>query len=144
MKSLYGEIMKYKIFISSNQSEFEVERREIKNFIENDPLYSNYFKVFIFEDVPASGISPHEIYIEELRKSDIFIGLIVRNYGNIKNMRLSATEEEFDEFRKGKNRTNAYMFILEDVFNIENIDKKTKKFIKKAEKCTYSKILTAT
>ncbi|MDR3290671.1 MAG: DUF4062 domain-containing protein [Methanobrevibacter sp.] len=136
--------MKYKIFISSNQSEFEVERREIKNFIENDPLYSNYFKVFIFEDVPASGISPHEIYIEELRKSDIFIGLIVRNYGNIKNMRLSATEEEFDEFRKGKNRTNAYMFILEDVFNIENIDKKTKKFIKKAEKCTYSKILTAT
>lgn len=40
---------KFKIFVSGNQREFKVERRFIKELIEEDPFYNNIFDVFIFE-----------------------------------------------------------------------------------------------
>jgi predicted HTH transcriptional regulator len=73
--------------------------------------------------------------LEKIRDSDIFIGLIGENYGNKKNNGISATEKEFNEFIKGKNKVNTFMFILENI----KIDKNTKNFIEKAEKFTYSK-----
>jgi hypothetical protein len=57
---------KSKIFVSSNQTEFSVERREIKQFIETNPIYNNFFEVFIFEDVPAERLPPQEIYLDEV------------------------------------------------------------------------------
>jgi len=126
---------KNKIFISSNQLEFEQERREIKNFIKNDPLYSNYFDVFIFEDAPANGISPKKLYLDKVKDSDIFIGLIGELYGNINENGISPSEEEFNQFIKGENRSNTYMFILENIKK----DKNTDKFIKKAKNFTYSR-----
>lgn len=128
-------MIKKKIFISSNQLDFGKERREIKNFIKNDPLYNNYFEVFIFEDTPANGISPQKIYLDKVRDSDIFIGLIGENYGNKNENGISATEEEFNEFTKGQNKSNTYMFILENIKK----DKSTEKFIEKAKNFTYSK-----
>jgi len=128
-------MIKGKIFISSNQADFEKERRKIKDFIVNDPLYNNYFEVFIFEDTPANGISPQQIYLDKVRDSDIYIGLIGEIYGNKNENGVSATEAEFDEFTKGKNKYNTYMFILEDI----KIDQNTKKFIEKARNFTYSK-----
>ncbi|MDR3223289.1 MAG: DUF4062 domain-containing protein [Methanobrevibacter sp.] len=128
-------MIKKKIFISSNQSDFEKERREIKDFIENDPLYANYFEVFIFEDTHATGISPQKVYLDKVKNSDIYIGLIGENYGTKNENGISATEEEFNEFIKGPNKTNTYLFILEDIKK----DKDTEKFIKKARDFTYSK-----
>ncbi|MDR3223454.1 MAG: DUF4062 domain-containing protein [Methanobrevibacter sp.] len=67
---------KLKIFVSSNQKEFEHIRLSIKQFIENTPIYSNLFEVFIFENTVAEGRSLDKIYLKEVEESDIFIGLI--------------------------------------------------------------------
>jgi predicted HTH transcriptional regulator len=124
---------KLKIFVSSNQTEFQVERIKIKEFIENTPIYNNLFEVFIFEDVPAEGLSPQKIYLEEVKKSNIFIGLIGENYGSINENGVSASEEEFNTFLKTPNKQNIFMFILENI----NVDENTEKFISKVSKVTY-------
>ena len=124
---------KLKIFLSSNQSEFQLERLMIKEFIEKTPIYSELFDIFIFEYVPADGASPKEIYLDEVKRSDIYIGLIGEKYGKIHKNGLSATEEEFDQFQKSQNRANTFIYILEN----SKPDKNTYKFIKKAHKVTY-------
>ena len=126
---------KLKIFISSNQTEFENERLSIKEFIENNLPYSNLFEVFIFEDVPADGRSPNLIYSNEVLSSDIFIGVIGQDYGRIQDNGISASEHEFDLFKKSPNSSNTFMFILEDI----TPDDKTKVFIEKAHKVTYNR-----
>jgi predicted HTH transcriptional regulator len=126
---------KLKIFISSHQKEFKKERKEIKNFIENTKPYSDLFDAFLFEDVPSIGKNPKKIFSKEVLNSDIFIGLIGENYGEILENGLSATEYEFELFKENKDISKAFMFILE---NLEG-DNNTKKFINKARKITYNR-----
>ncbi|MFZ1705787.1 MAG: DUF4062 domain-containing protein [Saprospiraceae bacterium] len=52
-----------KVFISSVQNEFIVERKTICDYLRNDPLLGEYFDPFIFEEVPASESSPAKIYL---------------------------------------------------------------------------------
>ena len=68
--------MRYKIFLSSNQKEFEQERLFIKQEIENDYLLNRFFEIFAFENTSASEKSPQELYSQEVTDSDIYIGLI--------------------------------------------------------------------
>lgn len=126
---------KLKIFLSSNQNEFKVERLLIKQFIENTPIYSSLFEVFLFENLPAGGNSPRETYLSEVEKSDIFLGLIGEDYGRVNKNGLSATEEEFNTFQKTSNRKNTFIFIKEGIKK----DKKTLKFIEKVHRVTYDK-----
>ena len=45
---------RYKIFISSVQSEFREERRDLKAFLLQDPIIKDFVEsVFIFEDISA-------------------------------------------------------------------------------------------
>ena len=46
-------LKKFRIFISGAQKELKAERRAVKDFVLNDPLLSEYFDVFLFEDAPA-------------------------------------------------------------------------------------------
>lgn len=43
----------FKVFISSNQTEFEKERQFIKKEFEADYFLKSFFKVFLFEDSPS-------------------------------------------------------------------------------------------
>jgi len=86
---------KYKIFISGAQKELKQERRAVKEFICEDVLLSEYFDVFLFEDSPAKSKSAETAYIEEVRKRDIYIGILGRQYG--KGGKISPTETEFRE-----------------------------------------------
>lgn len=43
------------IFLSSVQKELQAERRALKAFVYGDPLLSQFFEVFLFEDIPASS-----------------------------------------------------------------------------------------
>lgn len=87
---------KFKIFISSNQNEFKKERKKIKDIITADPLYNDFFDVFLFEDIHASGKSPEKVYIDGINNSEIYICLIGDEYGTIQKNGLSATENEYD------------------------------------------------
>ncbi len=89
---------KYKIFISGVQKELKRERRAVKDFIIKDVLLSEYFEVFLFEDSPARNKSAERAYIDEVRKSDIYIGVLGQEYGG-SGKSISPTEAEFREAR---------------------------------------------
>lgn len=88
---------KYKIFVSGVQKELKEERRAIKKFILGDVLLMEYFDVFLFEDAPAKSRSAETAYLEEVRKSDIYIGILGQQYGGAGKGKISPTEAEFRE-----------------------------------------------
>lgn len=89
--------MKYKIFVSGAQKELKEERRAVKEFIREDVLLSEYFDVFLFEDSPANSKSAQTAYIDEVCKSDIYIGILAQQYGGTGKGKISPTEAEFRE-----------------------------------------------
>ena len=90
-------VKRYKIFISGVQKELKEERREVKKFILGDVLLSEYFDIFLFEDSPAKSKSSEKAYLEEVRKSNIYIGLLGIKYGGDGKGKVSPTESEFRE-----------------------------------------------
>lgn len=88
--------MKYKIFISSVQREFAKERKALAMFIRKDIVLSKFFEVFLFEETPAANASPKMIYLKEVARSDIYLGVIGEKYGYEDEDGVSATEREYD------------------------------------------------
>jgi len=88
--------MKELIFISSVQKELAAERRALKNYIQGDALLSQYFDVFLFEDSPASGRRADEVYLKEVDRCDVYLGLLGDEYGYEDAKGVSPTEREFD------------------------------------------------
>lgn len=91
---------KYKIFISGVQKELKEERRAVKKFILSDALLSEYFDVFLFEDSPAKSKSSERAYLEEVGKSNIYIGLLGIKYGSAGKGKVSPSEVEFCEAKR--------------------------------------------
>ena len=84
------------IFISSPQSEFDRERKELCYFVLTDPYLKQYFDVFIFENLPANQQNPQNNYRDKIEKCKIYIGLFGKTYGTPDGDGISATEHEFD------------------------------------------------
>ena len=85
-----------RIFISSVQREFAKEREQLRGYLSNDPLMRRFFKVFLFEDVPASDRRPDEVYLSEVERCEIYVGLFGTDYGHEDADGVSPTEREFD------------------------------------------------
>ena len=100
---------KYKVFISGVQKELKAERRAVKAAILGDVLLSEYFDVFLFEDAPARGKSPESSYLNEVRGSDIYIGLLGDLYGGSVGGGMSPTEDEFREAQKQQKEILIYI-----------------------------------
>jgi ATP-dependent DNA helicase RecG len=92
--------MKTSIFISSVQKELATERRALKDYIEGDPLLRRFFKVFLFEDIPARDRKPSDIYLAEVERCDIYVAILGNQYGWANAEGKSATELEFDHATK--------------------------------------------
>ena len=91
--------MTFRIFISSVQDEFAEERRRLKQWLTNDLFVSRFVEsVFLFEDVPSRGKPPQEVFLDEVKSSDIYIGFIGSQYYGKASMKrgVSATEQEYD------------------------------------------------
>lgn len=86
----------HRIFISSVQKEFAAERRALKTFIEADPLLSRFFEVFLFEDLPASDQRVDAVYLGEVDRCAVYLGLLGATYGFEDAGGVSPTEHEFD------------------------------------------------
>jgi hypothetical protein len=84
------------IFISSVQREFAHTRDKLASFINNDPYWSQFFYAFIFENLPAIRRSPSDIYLGEIDRCAIYLGIFGLRYGRLNDDGISATEEEFD------------------------------------------------
>lgn len=84
------------IFISSVQKELADERRAVKAFVEGDPLLRRYFTVFLFEDLAAADRRADEVYLNEVDRCAIYVGLFGDEYGYEDKDDVSPTEREFD------------------------------------------------
>ena len=85
-----------RIFISSVQKEFSHEREALRDYLREDPLMRRFFDVFLFEDTPASDRRPDELYLDEVERCDVYVGLFGSDYGTKHEERVSPTEREFD------------------------------------------------
>lgn len=84
------------IFLSSVQKELQAERRALKDYVHNDPLLSQFFEVFLFEDIPASGQRADQVYLAEVDRCTLYLGLFGQEYGIEDAKGMSPTEREFD------------------------------------------------
>lgn len=83
------------IFVSSVQKELAEERGTLKEYVHNDPLLRQYFEVFLFEDLPASGRRADEVYLSEVDRCDVYVGIFGDSYGFEDASGVSPTEHEF-------------------------------------------------
>ena len=88
--------MKYRVFISSVQKEFAKERKALASYIRNDAILGKFFEVFLFEEVPAQERSATDVYLSEVDRCDIYLGLLGSMYGNTDRRGVSATEREYE------------------------------------------------
>lgn len=84
------------IFISSVQKEFQSERYAVRDFVKKDALLSQFFTVFLFEDLPPADQRPDEVYLDMVKESPIYVGLFGNQYGRWRDENgLSPTEKEY-------------------------------------------------
>ena len=62
--------MKVDVFISSNIEEFSHERKLIKEEISKDPLFSQIFNVFLFEEEISKPDSEDKVFINEVEYAE--------------------------------------------------------------------------
>ena len=70
--------MKYRIFISSVQSEFARERKSLAKYIREDALLGDFFEVFLFEEQPAKNRTAKSVFLEEVATCDVYSGPLPR------------------------------------------------------------------
>ncbi|RZB29963.1 MAG: hypothetical protein SRB1_02243 [Desulfobacteraceae bacterium Eth-SRB1] len=80
------------IFVSSPQSEFARERKDLCYFVLTAPYLKQYFDVFIFENLPANQQNPQNNYRDKIEKCKIYLGLFGKTYGTPDGDGISATE----------------------------------------------------
>lgn len=116
------------IFVSSVQKELQADRYAVRDFVHGNELLSQFFRVFLFEDLPPTDRRADEVYLDEVAKSRIYIGIFGNEYGWEDDNGLSPTEKEFDFAAKQRKRR----FIFVRGYDDKNRHPKMKKLIQKA------------
>ena len=89
--------MKLKIFISSVQKEFQQVRKDLKAFLMGDAFLHRFIsEVFLFEELPAKDRRADQVYLEQVKRCDIYLGIFGYDYGNEDRDGISPTEREYD------------------------------------------------
>jgi ATP-dependent DNA helicase RecG len=85
-----------RIFVSSVQREFQKIRRDLKAFLLGDAVLRRFVaEVFLFEDLPAGDRRADEVYLEEVERCDVYLGIFGNDYGSEDKDGLSPTEREY-------------------------------------------------
>ncbi len=108
-------ITRKRIFISSVQKEFAQVRRDLKAFLVGDAVLRRFVSdVFLFEELPARDQRADTVYLEEVERCDIYLGIFGYEYGFEDAYGVSPTEREYDHAgRHGKTRL-VYVWGSED------------------------------
>ena len=88
--------MSERIFVSGVQKELHAERQAVRDFVHGDALLRRYFEVFLFEEQPASDRRTDQVYLDEVGRCSIYLGLLGDEYGSEDGSGVSPTEREFD------------------------------------------------
>ncbi len=87
--------MTQQIFVSSVQKELAEERQTIRDFVRNDPLLRRFFTVFLFEDLPATDRRADQVYLDQVERCDLYVGVFGDEYGAEDQQGIAPTEREF-------------------------------------------------
>ena len=102
--------MKLKVFISSVQKEFQQVRLDLKAFLTGDAVLHRFIaEVFLFEELPAKDRRADQVYIEEVKRCDIYLGIFGYDYGNEDKDGISPTEREY--IYAGKHRKTRLIYV---------------------------------
>lgn len=112
--------MIFRVFVSGNQTELEKERFAVKEAIEEDGILNEYFKVFLFEELLAASKDPVSSFLEKVKKSHIYIGLLGNQYGSTDDDGLSATEKELWTFIKFRPRGEVLIYLKKTDESLKN------------------------
>ncbi len=100
-----------KIFISSVQREFTQVRRDLKAFLLGDAVLRRFVaEVFLFEELPARDQRADEVYLEEVERCDIYLGIFGYEYGSEDSDGISPTEHEFVHAGRHKKTRLVYVW----------------------------------
>lgn len=103
--------VRLKIFISSVQKEFQHIRRDLKAFLLGDAVLRRFVsEVFLFEELPAKDRSAGEVYLAEVERCNIYLGIFGYEYGNEDSEGLSPTEREFIHATKHRRERLVYVW----------------------------------
>jgi len=83
------------IFVSSVQKELRAERQAVRDFVHGNDLLRQFFRVFLFEDLPPADRKPDDVYLKQVKDSPIYLGVFGNEYGREDADGLSATDKEF-------------------------------------------------
>ena len=85
-----------RLFMSSVQKEFATERAALAAYLRGDPLLRRFFEPFVFEEIPAADRRADEVYLNQVQRCDVYVGLFGHEYGFEDAEGVSPTEREFD------------------------------------------------
>jgi ATP-dependent DNA helicase RecG len=92
--------MKQKVFLSSVQNEFALEREALHRHLLSDPVLHLFFEPILFEKLPANGEQAQSVYLKEVAQADVYLILIGAAYGFETPEGISPTELEYDLAQK--------------------------------------------
>ncbi len=85
-----------RLFISSVQKELSEERAVLHAYLRDDPLLRRFFETFLFEELPAADRRADDVYLDEVARCDVYIGLFGYEYGSESSAGVSPTHREFE------------------------------------------------
>jgi len=110
------------------QKELQADRYAVRDFVHGNELLGQFFRVFLFEDLPPTDRRADKVYLDEVAKSQVYVGLFGNEYGWEDDDGLSPTEKEYDFAAKQRKRR----FIFVRGYDDKNRHPKMKKLIRKA------------
>jgi ATP-dependent DNA helicase RecG len=104
-----------RIFISSVQKEFAQIRRDLKAFLLGDAVLRRFVsEVFLFEEMPAKDRRADQVYLEEVERCDIYLGIFGYDYGFEDQVGISPTEREYDHATRHRKARLVYVWGMDD------------------------------
>lgn len=85
-----------RLFISSVQKELSEERAVLRDYLRGDPLLRRFFEAFLFDELPAADRRADEVYLDEVARCDVYVGLFGYDYGFENSEGVSPTQREFE------------------------------------------------
>ena len=100
-----------KIFVSSVQKEFKQIRLDLKAFLLGDAFLHRFVsEVFLFEELPATDRRADQVYLEQVERCDIYLGIFGYEYGNEDQDGVSPTEYEYNHAAKHQKTRLIYVW----------------------------------
>lgn len=104
-----------RIFVSSVQKEFQQIRVDLKAFLLGDAVLRRFVsEVFLFEELPAGDRRADQVYLDEVKRCDIYLGIFGYEYGFEDQHGVSPTEREYDHATRHRKIRLVYVWGTED------------------------------